>query len=193
MEKPVLEDLGVAVALPLPIYSSKEIAQIHMPDGATLSVHIGLTEKMAAALKAHALDDTDEELQGNTSDRRRFGEGSYEAWYAKERYPFVLVDEHEALAAIIWFGPEKHPQGEPGNWNTVAFRSYPPYRGKGIMKPFSMFVIQKYLALMPNARIWLETGAHNVPAISLYEKLGFKKLGYSEGNERLFMEYKEPA
>jgi ribosomal protein S18 acetylase RimI-like enzyme len=56
-----------------------------------------------------------------------------------------------------------------------------------------MFAIQKYLALMPNASIWLETGAHNVPAISLYEKLGFKKLGYSEGNERLFMKYEEPA
>lgn len=193
MEKPVLEDLGVDVSLPLPIYSSKEIARMHMPEGTLLSAHIGLTENMAATLKAYALDDTDEELQGNTSDRRRFGEGSYEEWYAKERYPFVLVDDKGALAAIIWFGPEKHPHGEPGNWNTVAFRSYPPYRGKGIMKPFSMFVIQKYLAMKQGSRIWLETGAHNVPAISLYEKLGFKKLGYLEGNERLFMEYEESA
>jgi len=187
MDKPQIEAFDTLPELPLPVYASHTIGSMRMSDGTALSVVFGLSKEMAEALKAHALDDTDEELQKNTSDRARFGTGSYEDWYAKDRYPFALVTDTGALAALIWLGPQAFPGEEAGEWDTMAFRSYVPYRGKGIMTPFGRFAIQTYLALKPGHRIWLETDATNAAAIGLYEKLGFVSRGYRDGTERLLM------
>ena len=195
MDKPQIESMPVHLELPLALYSSERIGVMRMPDWSSLSIQFGLSREMVETLKAHALDLTDEELQNNTSDRRRFGEGSYEDWFKKERYPFALVSEANELAAIIWFGPEAFPGGEePVSWDTVAFRSYIPYRGKGVMTPFGRFALATYLKLMPGHTVWLETDATNVPAVRLYEKLGFRSRGYREGaEERLLMVHEEEA
>ena len=93
--------------LPIPIYTSARIGSMRSRDGETFTMYAGLEIDQVAQLRAYSLDETDEEIQKNTSDRQRFGEGSYEKWYAKGRVPFALVhDATGTLAAITWFGPK---------------------------------------------------------------------------------------
>ena len=193
-----MHSFEAAVELPLSLHDSVALGELHLPDGTMLTAHLGLTEDMARALKERSLDEADEEIQNNTSDRRRFGEGSYEEWFARERYPFVLTDSAGKLTSLIWFGPEPlpsdgeelstvQPQQDASEWDTMGFRSYMPYRGKGIMTPFSRFVIETYLRIRPQRCLWLATGVENGAGIRLYEKLGFVRAGLREGGARLIM------
>ncbi|MBY0110535.1 GNAT family N-acetyltransferase [Patescibacteria group bacterium] len=178
------------MALPLPLYEQKEIGPLESRDGKAFTAVIGLGEELVAQLKAYSLNQEDSELQNNSSDFTRFGEGSYESWYAKERTPFALVDpENGKLAAIAWLGPKplgldskKHlsPEEqeqyekklESGNWHTISFRSYPEYRGTGLMKGFAKLVIQEYKKHYPHAKIWAITDRSNPASIRLSEALG---------------------
>jgi hypothetical protein len=75
--------------LPLPLYDSVVIADAVSRDGDQFQLVVGLNQQQAAQLKQRSLDETDTELQANSSDRIRFGEQSYEDWYAKDRTPFA--------------------------------------------------------------------------------------------------------
>lgn len=161
-----------------------------MPDERALTVGFGLTREMVAKLKERSIDRSDQELQENTSDRTRFGTGEYESWFSKGRFPFVLTDGEGLLAALIWIGPKPFPleSGMPaGAWDTIAFRSYPPYRGQGIMTPFSRFVLTTYREINPGRAIWLATDRTNEAGIRLYGKLGFTDAGYGEDESRRIM------
>ena len=172
---------AASIGFPVPMYTSTPIGNCEK-DGERFIVEIGLTREHVAELKAHALDEGDEELQNNTSDRKRLGEGAYDAWYAKGRTPFALVHEQSGkLAALAWFGAEvfegapKPPHGK--EWHTVAYRSYVPFRGKGLMKGFGRFSMDYYLALQPHAALWAGVHADNAPSIGLAEALGYTKIG----------------
>lgn len=172
------------ISLPLPLYTSHELGKVVARTGQEFDVVVGITEVLAEQLKRLSLDMTDTELQSGTSDRSRFGEGSYEAWYSKDRTPFAAVDMEGNLAALIWFGPQDPPEtlGESnGTWDTVAFRSYRPYRGAGLMKSFSQLVFTTYRKLRPGRAIWLQVNTDNDPAIALYGKLGFEDRGVHGG------------
>lgn len=169
------KETAKTMQLPLPLYESVMIAEAEHEDGARFSIRVGLSEEEAAQLKQLSLDESDEPIQNLTSDRRRFGEGAYEAWYAKGRVPFALIDEESGrLAALLWFGREALGE-EPGDWHTIAYRSYPPFRGKGIMKPFTRYVFDLYAAYYPEAKFWAGIHADNVASIGLATALGFKK------------------
>ena len=62
---------------PLPIYSAINIAEAVSRDEEKFSVFVGLDEKMVEQLKKLSGDLSDEDLQKNTSDLKRFGLGSY--------------------------------------------------------------------------------------------------------------------
>lgn len=178
------------MSLPLPLYVQKEIGTLTSRDGKSFTAVIGLSEGLVEQLKAYSLDTSDAELQNNSSDFARFGEGSYEEWYAKERTPFALIDpDNGKLAAIAWLGPKplgvdskKHlsPEEqtqyekklESGNWHTISFRSYPQYRGTGLMKGFAKLVIEEYKKHYPSAKIWAITDRSNPASIRLSEVLG---------------------
>ncbi len=175
---------------PLDLYHSVPVAELISRDNVYFEIYVGLDEKMVGELQKHSLDDSDEELKV-TSDRERFGIGSYVQWYEKGRVPFALV--HSAtreLAAISWFGPKalgrkplKHlseterlqdeRELEVDDWHTVTYRSYKPFRGKGLMKEFVGFTLDEYAARYPGARFWEGVNSDNPASIALAEKLGF--------------------
>ena len=155
-------------------------------------IKIGLSRELVEQLKRFSLDRDDEAIQKNTSDLIRFGkEGAYEEWYTKQRTPFALVDKTGGLAALVWFGPkpigrkslrhlseeelkEEYKQGQR-EWHTLVYRSYAPYRGKGLMTPFVQFAITTYRNFYPNVKIWAGISLDNQPSIALARKLGFSE------------------
>lgn len=183
---------------PLPLYASVTIADAVSENGDRFTITAGLSKTAVEQLIARSCDKTDEDLMRFTSDLNRFGKGLdvYEMWYAKERYPFALLDQTGALAAIVWFGPLPFPKlasgTEPshmGTRNTFAVRVYKPYRGKHLAYPFASFVIAAYRELMPNPHaLWLATHQENVGAIKLFEKLGFVECGRKNSGRVVMVE-----
>lgn len=179
-----------SIRFPLPLYESVKIAEVEH-NGEQFEITLGLTKELARKLKERSLDDADEGLKV-TSDRERFGEGSYEEWYEKDRVPFALVyPKTGALAALAWFGPKplgrksikylsgvEHSEDEQKinseNWHTISYRSYPPFRGKGLMKKFAGFALDQYAIRHPNARFWAGTNIENHASMKLALALGFK-------------------
>ena len=193
MAQPVTRFPSAAeLTLPLPVFTSIEVGTLTGKDGTPFTIVAGLDKGLAAQLKEKSLDMSDTELQQNTSDHKRFGTGSYEDWYAKVRVPFAALDKNKKLAAIIWFGADEPPvvagyDIPQKKWDTIAFRSYAPYRGVGIMGGMSAFVIDMHKEKMPERTLWLETNADNEAGKHLYHKLGFNDVGVSERNGRLVM------
>jgi RimJ/RimL family protein N-acetyltransferase len=171
-------------------FDAVEIGQAEQK-GELFSITLGLDAGSVAELRKLSLDTSDPALQENTSDLKRFGTGSYEEWYAKKRFPFALVHKKTgALAAFVWFGPKelgrksmKHLSAEElaqekeaatGDWHTIAFRSYPPFRGTGIMKEFVRTATDVYLKYFPEAKLWTSNNRANTASVGLSEKLGYK-------------------
>jgi FMN phosphatase YigB (HAD superfamily) len=189
----IVERTGITMPeLPLPLYSSTVIADCALADGEVLTISLGLDQTGVDAFKKRSCDESDEELMQFTSDHERICLGSYEAWYAKERYPFALMSGDE-LAGLIWFGPKEFPgvvdRAAPETakpWHTFAIRTYMPYRGKRLAFPFSSFVFRMFDFLFPGSPVWLDTDKENTGAVKLYTKLGFKEYGQTESG-RLVM------
>lgn len=177
-------------SLPLPIYKTIHIADATGKDGDEFSILVGLNKDFISQLKNYSLDLKDIEIQNNTSDRKRFGLGSYEDWYKKNRTPFALIHKNtNKLAALIWFGPEALVEKE-GNWHTAAWRSYPLFRGKGLMKEFGKFVMKIYTENMPNVKFWITVKKENAGSIGFAQMLGFEELPEeSDSNSCIMVKY----
>ncbi|MFA6256761.1 MAG: hypothetical protein WCT29_00415 [Candidatus Paceibacterota bacterium] len=178
-------------SLPLPIFKSLHIANAISKEGKEFDVLVGLDKKYVDQMRELSASEGDTDLQNFTGDRKRFVEGTYEYWYKKNRSIFALIHkQNDDLAAIIWFGPKplgkKSPkfgineteisEGErdmKSEWHTISFRSYPKYRGKGLMKSFSQFAIGLYKSHLPNAKLWTGTDDRNAAFIRLITDLGF--------------------
>lgn len=174
--------------LPLPLYETKSIGFLTSKDGERFEMLAGLDKALVEQLKQRSLNPHDKELQAYTSDKKRFGEGSYEEWYTKQRTPFALIDAGRNLAALVWFGPK--PLGRKSlkylsqeemrheydksetDWHTMVYRSYPPYRGKGLMAPFLKRAMKTYCAAYPKAKLWVGVSTNNHASIALATKLG---------------------
>lgn len=174
-------------SLPLPIYKNIYIADAISKNGDNFSIFVGLNEEMVSQLKKLSLDVNDEEIQKNTSDRKRFGEGSYENWYKKNRTPFVLIHKDtNALAALIWFGPEPL-NGIKGNFHTSAWRSYPSFRGKGLMKDFGKFAMEIYASKIPDVKFTAVIKKENAGSIGFAEALGFTESKEASNENSIIM------
>lgn len=177
-------------SLPLPLYGMLKIGDCAAPDGEEFTMWIGADKGVVEQLKEKSLDESDVDIQNNTSDRNRFGEGSYEEWYSKDRTPFSLLAPDGSLAAFVWFGPK--PLGRPSLkylsgedrakeleqkedvWHTLVYRSYAPYRGKGLMTDFVRFATNIYREHYPEAKFWVGMGADNAGSAALATKLGYQ-------------------
>lgn len=187
----ITENPGLGkLSLPLPIYTSIVLASARSNDGEEFEIVAGLDHNSAEEIKRHALDENDTELQKNTSDRQRFGEGSYEEWYSKNRTPFGLIHRKTGvLAAIVWLGPKplgrkslrylseeelkKENEQKASQWHTLVYRSYNPFRGKGLMKDFARFAMKIYSASYPGVHYWLGFNEENKASMALASSLGF--------------------
>ena len=176
--------------LPLDIYARVLVAAATSRKNESFEIYAGLDESLVAELKRLSTDDSDEALK-ITSDRKRFGEGLYEDWYKKGRVPFALVHaSSDQLAALSWFGskplgrkPIRHLSElerlqdeqtmENDGWHTISYRSYPPFRGQGLMKSFVGFTLDLYESYYPGAKFWEGVDADNPASAALAEKLGF--------------------
>ena len=178
-------------AKPMPLGESVELAEATSTGGAVFLLREGLDASLIQQLKNYSFNVSDAELQ-RTSDFERFGKGSYEEWYgSKERTMFALVQKNTGtLAAIAWFGPKplgrksmKHLSEDEraederlmdaDNWHTIVYRSYPPFRGTGIMKDFVRFCMDAYVRRHPDAKLWAGIYGANPASISLATGLGF--------------------
>jgi RimJ/RimL family protein N-acetyltransferase len=188
-----IKELPTAGALggPILVYTEIPLASFTSKDDEKFIIVAGLDEAHVQELKEKSLDESDEEIQKNTSDRQRFGLGSYEEWYGKGRVPFALVHEGtRTLAALAWFGPKqlgrkslKHLSAEEraqdertlesGDWHTIVYRSYAPFRGKGLMKAFTQFTMDSYKKIHPKAKLWAGVHAENPASLGLAQALGF--------------------
>lgn len=173
-------------SLPLPIYRSVHIADAFGKDGSEFDVLAGLEKRHVDELRRLSADEQDTDLGNFTGDRKRFVEGSYEHWYKKSRSIFALVHKQSGdLAAVVWFGPK--PLGKKSvkfgaeddgrkidsEWHTVSFRSYPKYRGKGMMKVFTQFAMEQYKKQFPHVKFWGGMDDRNGASARLFRDLGF--------------------
>jgi hypothetical protein len=153
--------------LPLPIYESQKVGE-----QSDFDIVVGLDKNLVEQLKKYSNDESDVELQQNTGDYNRFSIGSYEEWYKKTRTPFALVQKNTGLlAALVWAGPK--PAHEGCKCHAVAWRSYRPFRGTGIMKNFSKFVLDYYIEHTPNTNLWVKIKKENSGSLGLAKYLGF--------------------
>lgn len=174
-------------SLPLPIFTSIHIAEAKSREGEDFAIHIGLDKEMTVELEKLSLDESDVDLMQNTSDRKRFGLGSYEEWYGKNRTPFALIHKRTGkLAALVWFGP-KELKADGNNWQAVGWRSYNPFRGKGIMKGFTKYVMGVYEKNMPPIKFWAALKRGNEGSYSLSLALGFQVLEEECDRESIVM------
>jgi hypothetical protein len=162
-----------SLSFPLPIFTSIHLADAISKEGEEFDVFVGLEEKYVEQLTQLSLDENDMELQTNTEDLKRFGVGSYENWYAKNRTPFCLIHKRtDTLVALVWFGPMPL-SGNNANWHTIGWRSYNPFRGKDLMTNFTEFSINIYLKNNPNIRLWARVGNSNTRIMKIVTSLGF--------------------
>jgi hypothetical protein len=172
--------------LPLPIFTSVHIADAICKRGEEFDVLVGLETKYVDQLKKLSLDESDTDLQENTGDAARFGTGSYEVWYKKNRTIFALVHKQtDMLAAIAWYGPKslgkksiklvkETKDKEQKIWHTGSFRSYPLFRGRGVMKIFIEFSMNFYRRHFLNIKFWLGMDDRNGAMTKLASALGFE-------------------
>jgi ribosomal protein S18 acetylase RimI-like enzyme len=138
-----------------------------------MEIKKGLSEKNIGQLIDYA--NKDEEVKRFTSDARRFKDReSYEEWLKKGRTIYGLVDGEDNLLGITWFGEEG------GEGFTLAIRTYEGARHRGFSYGFLKETINDFMGgdeykKAINKEWWLETSKDNLPAIMLYEKLGFQK------------------
>lgn len=180
-----------AFLLPLPLYGMIKLGTLTSKDGEEFAIWIGADKDTVEKVKEKSLDASDVEIQKNTSDRKRFGEGSHEEWYSKDRTPFALIHSSGALAAFAWFGPKplgrkslkylsederaKELTQKEDVWHTLVYRSYAPYRGKGLMTEFVRFATDVYREHYPDVKLWVGMSADNAGSAALASKLGYQR------------------
>lgn len=169
------------------IYTETQIDEV-VREAGVFSLRLGLSKLHVEQLQTYSLDETDTALSV-TSDRLRFGEQPYEAWFEKDRTPYSLINTStNALASLVWFGPKElgkksmkfegseeeatAPKSKE-EWHTLAYRCYKPYRGSGLMKEFFQKAMQHYRTLEPQAKLWAIIDTENPASTRLAEASGF--------------------
>lgn len=131
---------------------------------------------------------TDPDVKKYTSDSSRFQDRvAFSRWLGQGRIIYTLIDRHQNLLGIIWFGQKDPPVNANANF-TFAIRIYGSARGQGLSQEFMKTAFNDLLKNQQNSKItgfWLETSIDNSVAIHTYEKFGFQKIG--QQNDKIIM------
>lgn len=189
--------LGETPIVPPALYDTVHIGELSLEKWGVCDIFMGLSKEMVEKLVSRTLDTTDEALT-LTLDAKRFASSElYESWYAKSRTAFVLIHrETGGIMALVWIG-EKLPEEDhrtglnaTAPWSTLAYRSYPPYRGTGFMTMFTKYVLGEYKTRHPNHHFWAQIDSQNEASLHFAKKLGFiEKDTVPDAEGKIFMTY----
>ena len=197
MALPAIVTIGETPAVPPKVYDSVRIGELSLEVWGTCDIFVGLSENTVKNLVSRTLDTTDGALT-LTHDAKRFASPMlYVTWYEKGRMPFVLIHRETAsLMALVWFGEKTPPKnilddalyGE--KWSTLAYRSYPPYRGTGFMTLFTKFVLDEYSARHKDHYFWAQIDKKNEASLHFARKIGcIEREGTTDASGNIFMTY----
>jgi len=128
---------------------------------------------------------TDLDIQKFTSDPKRFAtKEAFFQWQQQGRIIYTLIDSHQNLLGIIWFGQKDPPIDIPANF-TFAIRIYGPARGQGLSQEFMKIAFADLRKNQTDSHIagfWLETHSDNSSAIHVYQKFGFKTVDQKDNS-----------
>ena len=171
---------------------------ISHPQFPNLIIHNELNATIIRQLIEYTLSDSD--VQNNTHDGERFSnEDTLNTWLKKGRDIFILTNATEDLLGIIWFGKKDFPdyvletKFDPTIYKSMfSIRLYGKARGVGLAYPFASTVITAYIKSeqyqqLGSKGLWLCTFSHNIPAIKLYNKLGFQRVAISKDDKEIGM------
>lgn len=113
----------------------------------------------------------DKKISICTHDDGRFkNRRTFTAWQKRGKIIYTLVNRTGKLLGLIWFARKKYRSFH----YTIAVRTYPPIRGKGLSYKFMKSVTDDFFKNHKNTGIWLSMQKGNIPAEKLYKKFGFK-------------------
>lgn len=150
----------------------------------------GLTESQIDQLINYSLEDPDLKY---TSDASRFKDRvGFDEFSTHILAYYSLVDESDNLAGIVWFDDFVVKELPKGYGISIAIRLYGQARGKGLALPFAEKAIEDFKTSQhykshPNPKLWLAVSPDNSPAIKVYEKIGFKKIGQLDNGKKELM------
>lgn len=144
---------------------------------------------------------TDELILQTTRDIERFKDKStFDKWLLKNRKVYTLVDTHDKLFGILWFGEKELPEDISINPKvdksmlrfTWSIRIYNGARGKGLSKyffenAFKMFKKTEEYQNSSAKGLWLITNSNNTPALKAYSKFGFVEISENDKNGKIIM------
>jgi hypothetical protein len=142
--------------LPPPASEVIHIADAIGRDGQEYDVYVGIEKKYFPQIKKFLLKENFVDLQ------------------AENQTAFSMVHKQtNALAAVILFAPEKLMMSDE-NWHRLAWRSYTPFRRRGLTANFLKYAIEIYIKNFPFAKIWTRIPLDRPAKIKLLEELGFE-------------------
>lgn len=192
--------------------SDQTITSLSSGNGESYRIKQGFTDAQINQLIDYSKSDP--ELKKFTSDPQRFAtRDGFDKFSTHILAYFTLVDDSDNLMGLIWFDDFAMPKHviptdakerrdpSTGAWDdnyedygiSFAIRVYEDVRGKGLAVPFTKKALEDFLKTKDykqktNNGIWLAVSPDNYPAISTYEKSGFKKIGmWEEKNKQLMI------
>lgn len=143
------------------------------------------------------LSQSDHLIKKYTRDPKRFkNRESFHKWIENEKYIYILSDNSINLGGIIWFSKKDLPTKDNSHdyGFTFSIRIYSGLRGRGLAKLFSQkalvdFALSDSYKKSLKKGFWLSVLPENIPAINLYNSLGYKEIGNYAGRILMGLEH----
>jgi ribosomal protein S18 acetylase RimI-like enzyme len=107
----------------------------------------------------------DQVIRKQTHDFDRFkSKKTFSAWEKRGKTIYTLINRNNKLLGIIWFSKKLFKNHR----FTLAIRTYPPIRGRGVAKRFLDTAYQNFKTTHKKPNFWLKTEGNNSRALKLY-------------------------
>jgi ribosomal protein S18 acetylase RimI-like enzyme len=163
-------------------YTKRFISVFSIPGTHTkISVLKGISNKEIFQLLTYTRKD--KLIRSQTHDFDRFkSKKTFWTWEKRGKSIYSLINKNGKLLGIIWFSKKMFKKYR----FTLAIRTYPPIRGKGIALKFLRIVYENFKNNHRHSGLWLKTTGNNLPDINLYKSFGFRKASKTK-NETLMV------